>query len=72
MPINWSVWGSDAKIIAINAFLSYCGRTGDIPIMNFQSIEIVRRESSGWTSSNALAPSLNGYVMLPSMTRPEI
>lgn len=27
--------------------------------------------SSGWTSSSTLAPSLNGYAMLPSITKPE-
>lgn len=31
----------------------------------------MRRASSGWTSSNALAPSLKGYEILPSMTRPK-
>jgi len=34
-----------------------------------QSKAIVRRASSGWTSSKALAPSLKGNEMLPSITR---
>lgn len=30
----------------------------------------VNSASSGWTSSSTLAPSLNGYAILPSITKP--
>lgn len=68
--------GSFRMNICIQICLTRMCRAREYKINTIQvhvdpSIEIVRRLSSGCTSNNALAPSLNGYAILPSITRPE-